>query len=134
MNSYCRNCGEKLENDIKMCPKCGAEVFEKRINIEKKKIELDEYRKKENKYILIIITLYTLSYLLSYLNNNFISYITPLLSLSSTIILVYARINMNDSKKIRIMFNIFIVLIILFNLFILFTFLTCINFINRGCH
>ena len=138
MNNYCRNCGEKLENITKICPKCNAEVFETRVNVEQKKNEIEEYKKKENKYIIIVITLYALSYLSPYLNvlgeYNFISYISPLLSLGATITLIYARITMNKSKKIRIMFNIFMVLIILYLLFIIFIFITCTGALNRGCY
>lgn len=132
MNNYCTNCGEKLENNTKVCPKCNAEVHKNSINVEQKKNELEEYNKKENKYVIIVITLYALSYLsycLKFLReNNFISYIRPLLSLGAIITLIYARINMNKSKKIRIMFNIFLVLTILNLLFIMFMFISCISF------
>lgn len=135
MNNYCRNCGEKLENDTKACPKCNAEVFENRVNVEQRKNELEEYKKKENKYIIIIIALYALSYLSPHLifwgEYNFISYISPLLSLGATITLIYARITMNKSKKIRIMFNIFMALIILYLLFIIFIVIPCIGALNK---
>ena len=129
MNNYCRNCGEKLENNTKICPKCNAEVFETRVNVEQKKNEIEEYKKKENIYIIIVITLFALSYLSSYLNvlgeYNFISYIRPLLYLGAVITLIYARITMDKSNKIRIMFNIFMALIILYLLYIVFIFITC---------
>ncbi len=138
MNNYCRNCGEKLEKNAKICSKCNAEVFETRINVEQKKKEIEEYKEKENKYIIIVIALYALSYLLPYLNihgeYNFISNISPLLSLGAIITLIYARITMNKSKKIRIMFNIFMTLIILYLLFIVFIFITCAGALNRGCY
>ena len=138
MNNYCRNCGEKLDNNTKICPKCNAEVFETRVNVEQKKNEIKEYKKKENKYIIIVITLYALSFLTPYLKSlgeyNFISFISPLLPLGAVITLIYARITMNKSKKIRIMFNIFMVLIILYLLFIVFIFITCTGALNRGCY
>ena len=109
MNNYCRNCGEKLESDTKICPKCNTEVFENRINIEQRKNELEEYKKKENRYIITIFLLYALSYLSAYLGfrkeYSFISYINPLLSLGAIITLIYARITMNKSQKIRTLFT-----------------------------
>lgn len=138
MNNYCRNCGEKLENNAKICPKCNAEVFETRVNVEQKKNEIEEYKKKENKYIIIVIALCALSFLTPYLKSlgeyNFISFISPLLPLGAVITLIYARITMDKSNKIRIMFNIFMALIILYLLFIVFIFITCTNAIDRGCY
>lgn len=138
MNNYCRNCGEKLGNDIKVCPKCNAEVFENRINVEQTQKEIEEYKKKENNYIITVIVLYALSFLSPYLNflgeYNFISYISPLLSLGAIIILIYARITMDKSKKIKTMFNIFMALTVLYLLFIIFIFITCAGAFNRGCY
>lgn len=138
MNNYCRNCGEKLENNIKVCPKCNAEVFENRVNVEQRKNELEKYKKKENMYIIVIIILYASAYLSPYYFRilgvyNFISYIIPLLYLAATITLIYARITMNKSQKIRIMFNIFMILIVLYLFFIIFMFITCTGVLNKGC-
>lgn len=138
MNNYCRNCGEKLESDAKVCHKCRAEVFEKRINVEQWENELEEYKKKENKYFIIIISLYALACSLYFFNifeeYNFISFIRPLLFLGATIFLIYARSTMNKSKKIRILFNIFIIFIILFLLFTIYIFSTCTGILKRGCY
>ncbi|MDD6879522.1 MAG: hypothetical protein PUD59_04780 [bacterium] len=115
MNNYCRNCGEKLENDINVCPKCNAEVFKNRINVEEKKKELYEYKNKENKYVILIIALFSLS-CISFVF-NFLSYINPLLFLCAIITLIYAKITMNKSIKIKIIFNIIIILPILYLLY-----------------
>jgi len=66
MNNYCRNCGRKLESGEKKCINCDAEVLEKRINVESKRQELAEYKKKENRYIILTIFLYVLSYLVNF--------------------------------------------------------------------
>lgn len=106
MNNYCKYCGEKLENNPSICPKCNTKLFENEINTEEEKNKLKEYKKKENKYLIIIITLYALPYLSNYLKfseeYNFISYIKPLLYLGAIITLIYARITMNKSIKIKV--------------------------------
>lgn len=137
MNNYCRNCGEKLENGIKSCPKCSAEVFDERINVDEKKKELEVYKKKEKKYIIIVITLFAIALAVPYLNflgiYSFISYLSSLALLGAIITLIFARITMNNSKKIKIMFNIFLALTILYFLYILFIFAACYVTLNRGC-
>ena len=138
MNNYCRHCGEKLEKDVKTCPKCSAPVFEKRINITQKKKELEEYKKKEAKYVIAIVLLYVSSFLMIHFSSveklKFLSSTGPLIFLVATILLIYARIVMNESRKIRVLFAIFISLIILYILFVIFIFMTCTIIINKGCH
>lgn len=116
LNNYCRNCGKKLDLNEKYCTNCGAEVFEKRINIEEKKKELDIYKRKEKIYILSVIILISLYFLSVHFNLSkkyeFISFINSLLLIVSFIIIIYARITMCDSKKIRIMFNLFLAYLI----------------------
>lgn len=70
MNNYCKYCGEKLENNPSICPKCNTKLFENEINTEEEKNKLKEYKKKENKYLIIIITLYALPYLSNFKYNN----------------------------------------------------------------
>lgn len=116
MNNYCRNCGLKLEISTKICPKCGAEVFQNRINIVQKKKELDKYKIKEKIYIIIIILLVlifpgVMQFTGLYYEYIFNVYICPLSFLVGVITLVYARITMNDSEIIRILFTIFITFI-----------------------
>lgn len=116
LNNYCRNCGKKLDLNEKYCTNCGAEVFEKRINIEEKKKELYIYKRKEKIYILSVIILISLYFLSVHFNLSkkyeFISFINSLLLIGSFIIIIYARITMCDSKKIRIMFNLFLAYLI----------------------
>jgi len=51
MNNFCRNCGQKLSQEINFCEKCGAKIIEKRINVE----EVISAKKKEKNIISILI-------------------------------------------------------------------------------
>ena len=140
MNNYCRNCGNKLDKDAKFCSKCSAEVFDDRIDVEKKKKELEVYRKKENIFIIVVICLYVLPYFLHYLHfisDAVVSFIGPLSYLCATVILIYARIMMHDSIKIKVLFYIIISLVIIYILFMILLFVTCLGFaelIDKGCN
>ena len=136
LNNYCRNCGKKLDFNEKYCTNCGAEVFEKRINIEEKKNELDIYKRKEKRNILSVIILISLYFLSIHFNLSkkyeFISFINSLLIISSFIIIIYARITMNDSKKIRIMFNLFLAYLV-YIMVLLLILMIGLNSLIRGC-
>ncbi|MDO4376247.1 MAG: hypothetical protein Q4C33_03630 [bacterium] len=117
MNNYCRNCGIKLENNIKECPNCKTEVFETRITESPKTETTPEQIAKEKKYILAIIILYALSVATQSIGTiykplNFLTLLSSPFSLSSKIILIYARIT-TKNKAIKILFIIFIVTLIL---------------------
>lgn len=141
MNNYCRNCGSKINNDAKICDTCGAEVFEKRVVPDDKKLELELQKKKEKKYIITIILLFVvsnltptiISYIFMAINLEYnvlysiVLMISPLLSLSALIMLVYARITMRGSKAIRVLFNIFIILVSLHFLFVIIIMVTCMS-------
>ena len=135
MNNYCRNCGAKLEPNSKICPKCNAEVFEERIDVTKKEEELHEYQKKENKYIIIVLVLFVLAYIISSFGRiyDFASFVAHLIWLIAIVILIYARITMNKSRKIKIMFNIFMALVIIYLLYIVLLFIACSSIVNKGC-
>ena len=48
MNNYCRNCGNKLESNAKVCSKCGFEVLKIDSTDDVKNIvNTPEYKKKE---------------------------------------------------------------------------------------
>lgn len=141
MNNYCRNCGNKLDDETKICNICGAEVFEKRVVPDYKKEELQLIKKKEKKYIITIILLFVASYLVpeivSYIPSfskleynglySIVSLISPLLSLSALILLISARITMRGSKAIRTLFNIFIILVGAYFMFIILVLATCMS-------
>lgn len=62
MNNYCRNCGNKLESNAKVCSKCGFEVLKIDSTDDVKNIvNPPEYKKKENIYVIIVIALFLLS-------------------------------------------------------------------------
>ncbi len=135
MNNYCRNCGEKLNSNDKQCPKCHAKVFEKRIDVKQKKLEIKEFKRKETIYVIIIFSLYAIAYLVAHLNisknNNFVSNTSSLFLLGSVITLVYARITLNKSIIIRVLFGILIGIIIISIIWIIFLFATCGSIFNR---
>lgn len=134
MNNYCRNCGRKLESGEKKCINCDAEVLEKRINVESKRQELAEYKKKENRYIILTIFLYVLSYLVNFESYfNFLSSYSSLIFLGSIMTAIYARITLNNSKNIKTMFNVFILVIIINFLFVLLLITTCESVIDMVC-
>ena len=151
MNNFCRNCGEKLEDNIKVCPKCGAEVFEEKIDVEQKQVELENFKKKENFYIFLIIGLFAFGYGLPiifdsiykatdsvelYKVYNAIKSICSLLSLAGIITAIYARVTMHDSTKIKVLFRIIIVLVILFLIYAIWVVILCSSAMGsfRGCY
>lgn len=137
MNNYCRHCGEKLEANVTVCPKCSAEVIEARVNIEEKKKEIDEQKKKAKKYVLIMALFYALAYLIDYykelFEGSFIYNLRSLFPLMAIITLIYARVTLKQSKLIRVLFGILLTLTILYILFFLFILITCMAFMNSGC-
>lgn len=136
MNNYCRNCGEKLDINTKACPKCSAEVIEQKIDVQQKEAAVKEFTKKENLYLLIIISLYLIGQLLSYIklseNNSFIDNIRPLFLLSSILTLIYARITLRKSIKIKILFWVVIGLFFAYIIYLLIIIISCGGIFNRG--
>ncbi len=132
MNNYCRNCGEKLELGTGFCHKCGTEVLEARINLVEKEHERDLFKKEESKYLVIIISLFALSYLSSSIKvintNEIISYIKPLVSLGAIITLIYARITLEKSVIIRILFILLILWVLYSFLFSMVIAIACSSF------
>ena len=137
MNNYCRNCGEKLENDITVCPKCNCEVLDGRINVEEKREELKYFRKKEFDYILSIIFLYLMAFLISnteaYGYDPFLSFIVPLMTLGATVLLVYAKFSMKKSFIINLLYKVFILLILAYFIYIIYLMMACTGVFHRGC-
>ena len=136
MNNYCINCGEKLDINTKTCPKCSADVIEQKIDVQQKEAAVKEFTKKENLYLLIIISLYLIGQLLSYIklseNNSFIDNIRPLFLLSSILTLIYARITLRKSIKIKILFWVVIGLFFAYIIYLLIIIISCGGIFNRG--
>lgn len=139
VNNYCRNCGKKINENEKVCSNCNAEVFNDRIDVEKKKNELEKYRYKEKVYVIVIICMYILPYFLirfKLVNDSVSSFISPLLYLGATVLLIYAKIMMHDSIKIKVLFYTIISLVVLYVLSTILMFVTCLGLaelFNRGC-
>lgn len=134
MNIYCRNCGEKLENNSEICTKCNTKVLNQRIDVEKKIKKIKDYKKKENEYASGIIILSLLSFSLNYYlsNNEFVLYILPLLYLSLAILSIYSKIKMKESQKINILFISFVILSISFFIWLILSTLFSYGG-NKGC-
>ena len=110
------------------------EILDNRINIEQKKIELNDLKNNEKKYIYLVISLFLLSGIISCLETNtFLSLINPIIFFSAVIITIYAKITNKNSKKIKILFYIVISYVIIYILSLLLLFITCIKIINMGC-
>ena len=136
MNHYCRNCGERLSSGEKVCPKCEAEVFDSRIDVEEKKQEMIEEKEQEKKYIAIMIIFAVLNTIASYMgskNQSLFSSFGPLFALVFIITLIYARIKLPQSKMIQIIFIIVLAGLIAYFVAVIYVFLTCTEAINgRG--
>ena len=110
MNNYCRNCGNKLESNEKVCSKCGFEVLKIDSTDDVKNIvNTPEYKKKENIYVIIVIALFLLSVLVPSINdllgeNSVFSAVSPWLTISFLAAVIFAKFEMPDSKKIKLLY------------------------------
>ena len=110
MNNYCRNCGNKLESNAKVCSKCGFEVLKIDSTDDVKNIvNTPEYKKKENIYVIIVIALFLLSVLVPSINdllgeNSVFSAVSPWLTISFLAAVIFAKFEMPDSKKIKLLY------------------------------
>lgn len=130
MNNYCRNCGEKLEENVEECSKCGAKVFTNRVNIAEEEIEIQNKASLEKKYIIALVCLYIAPYIFGLpffarYTQSLANVLSPILVVAFLVLLVYARIKLKWSKVIRIIFAIAIGLFLLRLIVFLLLFVTC---------
>lgn len=110
MNNYCRNCGNKLESNAKVCSKCGFEVLKIDSTDDVKNIvNTPEYKKKENIYVIIVIALFLLSVFAPSIDNllgknSVFSAVSPWLTISLLAAVIFAKFEMPDSKKIKLLY------------------------------
>ena len=110
MNNYCRNCGNKLESNAKVCSKCGFEVLKIDSTDDVKNIvNTPEYKKKENIYVIIVIALFLLSVFVPSIDNllgenSIFSAVSPWLTISLLAAVIFAKFEMPDSKKIKLLY------------------------------
>ena len=110
MNNYCRNCGNKLESNAKVCSKCGFEVLKIDSTDDVKNIvNTPEYKKKENIYVIIVIFLFLLSVFVPSIDdllgeNSIFSAVSPWLTISPLAVVIFAKFEMPDSKKIKLLY------------------------------
>ena len=99
-------------------------------------VNTPEYKKKENIYVIIVIALFLLSVFVPSIDNllgenSIFSSISPLFTVATMITLIFARITMHQSRKIEILFNVFMTLMLLgIFLVVVFT-ITCMNTMNN---
>lgn len=110
MNNYCRNYGNKLESNAKVCSKCGFEVLKIDSTDDVKNIvNTPEYKKKENIYVIIVIALFLLSVFVPSIDNllgenSIFSAVSPWLTISLLAAVIFAKFEMSDSKKIKLLY------------------------------
>lgn len=114
MNNYCENCGNKLESNAKVCSKCGAEVLEIGESTNstcdvKNIVHTSAYKKKENIYVIIVIFLFLLSVFVPSIDdllgeNSIFSAVSPWLTISPLTVVIFAKFEMPDSKKIKLLY------------------------------
>lgn len=110
MNNYCRNYGNKLESNAKVCSKCGFEVLKIDSTDDVKNIvNTPEYKKKENIYVIIVIALFLLSVFVPSIDdllgeNSIFSAVSPWLTISPLAVVIFAKFEMPDSKKIKLLY------------------------------
>ena len=129
LNKYCRNCGCKLEENAKFCPNCGEEVITTRVVIEKQLKEKEEMTQKEKKSLITVLSLlgigvlfnFILSFFLLNVNfeineiiENILLFVAEICYLVGIIYLIYVRVTLKDSKRIKILFDIILTLIIIY--------------------
>lgn len=131
MNNYCRNCGEKIENQASVCSKCNTQVLKERIDVERKTRQINISNRNEIFCVVFVVVCFVLIFIsnsslfqvllfcFNILRNELIS---SLLFLVSIIVLICARVTMPNGKLIKMLTNNFIIMIILYLLFIFFIF------------
>lgn len=100
MNNYCWFCGSKLNADDKKCSNCDADIFTNRVNVEEKKKEYAETKKKENILFFLTLLLPVCSVVSVMLD---IAFLSPLLLIGSLVGLVYLRKKYYYSPKVKIL-------------------------------
>ncbi len=109
MNNYCRNCGEKLAIDnIKVCPNCGVEIFEERIDVEKAKASLKE----GNNYVNFIFLL--MAILLICLFTGVLEEIIPFLIYALLSLSIGGVIKYKKNKHVRTICSILLIIFLCF--------------------
>ena len=136
MNNYCRNCGKKLESNQTECS-CGAVVIDKRVDIEVRKQETIQFKKKEKTYITVILSLLIAEALVSYISNNFnvrfLDSIPGLIALALFIAIITARVKCGESPVIRGLFTIMIAFLALQTIITALTIVACFGWMRYGC-
>ena len=136
MNNYCRNCGQKLKENQTECS-CGAVVIDKRVDIDARKQEIIQFKKKEKTYLTVIISLLIAEALVSYISNNFnvrfLDSIPGLIALALFIAIITARVKCGESSVIRGLFAIMIAFLVFETVMGVLTVIACFGWMRYGC-
>ncbi len=130
VNNFCDNCGEQILPGSSVCSKCGKRFFEeKNDNI----VNTAEYKKRERRYIIIIVSLFLVYFSCSFLSISMplgINNICPLFLVAAFIVNVVAKMVMPESKKIETLFCIFICFILVLHLLSILLMIACFDAIR----
>ena len=131
MSKYCRNCGKEI-NDEKVCPHCKTEVIDTKIDVEKKKEELQIIKKEEKKALSIFCSLFIGSFILAILSDyvKFLGSVAPILFIASIIYLIYKRVTFPKSNLIKLVLDIVILLILIYYISLILITIAC----TKACY
>lgn len=105
MNNYCWFCGSKINSNDKKCSVCDADIFTNRVNVEEKRKEYAEIRKKENKLFFLTIGLPICSIICGILD---IAIFSPLFLIGFLILVGYLKKNYRYSTKVKVLYYLII--------------------------
>lgn len=100
MNNYCWFCGNKLNTNDKKCSACDADIFTNRVNVEEKRKEYAEIKKKENILFYIVLLLPVCAVVCAMLD---VTILSPVLLIGFLVGVVFLRKKYYYSLKVKIL-------------------------------
>lgn len=122
MNNYCWFCGNKINADDKKCSVCDADIFTDRVNVEEKRKEFAEIKKKENMLFFLTLLLPVCSVVCGMLD---VAVFSPLLLIGSLAALVFLRKKYYYSRKVKILSSLVLLGVVFFIGFIVWICIEC---------
>lgn len=122
MNNYCWFCGNKLNTNDKKCSVCDADIFTNRANVEEKKKEYAEIKKKENTLFYIVLLLPVCAVICTMLD---VAILSPVLLIGSLVGVVFLRKKYYYSLKVKILSSLVLLGVLFFIGFIIWICVEC---------